>query len=207
MEAAHGHRVETGAVQVKGNTLDLVLTNIPHRVLDVEDLGRLGTSDHSMIQLQLSANKKGIQSVEMVLNWFKADWGSIRRELQEIDWAGQLLNCDTDAAWSMFKDKLNGLVIEHVPLLPRRTNNKPVWMTREVLRAVRQKRQLWKKARCGAEDMARYRTAEKDTARRIRNAERSFETKLAKEKNNSRPFYSYLKGRTKNRATVGPLID
>jgi hypothetical protein len=125
-----------------------------------------------MIQLRLSANKKGIQSVEMVLNWFKADWGSIKRELQEIDWAGQLLNCDTDAAWSMFKDKLNGLVIEQVPLLPRRTNNKPVWMTREVLRAVRRKRQLWKKARCGAEDKARYRTAEKDTARRIRNAER-----------------------------------
>jgi hypothetical protein len=90
-------------------------------------------------------------------------------------------------------------------LRPRQTNNKPVWMTREVLRAVRRKRRLWKKARCGGEDLARYRAAEKDKARRIRNAKRTFEKKLAKEKNNnSRPFYSYLKGRTKNRATVEP---
>jgi hypothetical protein len=44
--------------------------------------------------------------------------------------------------------------------------------------------------------------------RNIRNAKRAFEKKLAKEKNNySRPFYSDLKGRTKNRAAVGPLKD
>jgi hypothetical protein len=100
-EETSTEQLVTFPTQVKGDTLDLVLTNIPHRVLDVEDLGRLGTSDHSMIQLQLSVSKKGTKTVEMVPNWFKADWGSIRTELQEIDLAGQLLNCDTDIAWSI----------------------------------------------------------------------------------------------------------
>ena len=39
----------------------------------------------------------------------------------------------------------------------------------------------------------------------IRNAKRSLEKRLAKEKNNKRPFYAYVKGKTKSRQTVGQL--
>ncbi len=42
----------------------------------------------------------------------------------------------------------------------------------------------------------------------IRSAKKKFEQKLATEKtNNSRPFYAYLKRKTRNRVTVGPLRD
>ncbi len=34
---------------IKGNCLDLVLTNIPERIKNVEEMGRLGASDHEMI--------------------------------------------------------------------------------------------------------------------------------------------------------------
>ncbi len=48
--------------------------------------------------------------------------------------------------------------------------------------------------------------AEKKKTRRIRNGKSAFEKKTAKEKlNNSRLFYSYLKGKIKHRATVDPL--
>ena len=36
--------------QVRGNMLDLVLTNIPERVIEVSEGGRLGQSNHEMIQ-------------------------------------------------------------------------------------------------------------------------------------------------------------
>jgi hypothetical protein len=39
------------STQVKGNCLDLVLTNIPERIVDIEEAGRLGKSDHDMILL------------------------------------------------------------------------------------------------------------------------------------------------------------
>jgi hypothetical protein len=56
--------------------------------------------------------------------------------------------------------------------------------------------------------MAKYRDAERDAARKIRNAKRNFEKKLAKEKHgNSRPFFSYIKGETKSKVTIGPLKD
>ncbi len=81
-------------------------------------------------------------------------------------------------------------------------------MNRDVLRAVRRKRRPRKKARCCPDETAKYRDAERDAARRIRNAKRNFEKILAKEKHgNSRPFFSYIKGKTKSKVTIGPLKD
>jgi len=40
--------------QVKGNTLDLVITNIPERIEEVYDAGRLGKSDHVMVVTKIS---------------------------------------------------------------------------------------------------------------------------------------------------------
>jgi hypothetical protein len=105
-----------------------------------------------------------------------------------------------------FSGKVAELVVNNVPMRPRRVPSKPVWITREVTKAIRKKRRLWKKARGGQEEMDKYREAEKQAVKKIRNAKRNFEKKLEKEKNgNSRPFYAYLKGRTKSRPTIGPL--
>jgi hypothetical protein len=38
---------------LRENTLDLVLTDIPERVTDVQDEGRLGNSDHVIVTFKL----------------------------------------------------------------------------------------------------------------------------------------------------------
>ena len=40
--------------QVKGNILDLVITNIPERIEEIYEMGRLGKSDHVMIVTKIS---------------------------------------------------------------------------------------------------------------------------------------------------------
>jgi hypothetical protein len=40
----------------------------------------------------------------------------------------------------------------------------------------------WKRARCGPEEMCKYKEAEKQAENAVRNAKRNFEKKLAKEK-------------------------
>ncbi len=56
--------------------------------------------------------------------------------------------------------------------------------------------------------MAKYREAEMMQQKRLGNAKRNFGKKLAKENHgNSRPFYAYMKEKTKSRSTVGPLKD
>ena len=51
-EAAMEQLVEF-ATQVRGNRLDLVISNIPERVMDLKEEGRLGSSDHDMISVQI----------------------------------------------------------------------------------------------------------------------------------------------------------
>ena len=51
-----------------------------------------------------------------------------------------------------------------------------------------------------------YRNIQKEVKREVSKAKRKFEKKLAKNaKKNSKQFYSYLKKKTANRVTVGPL--
>lgn len=68
------------STHTKGNTLDLILTNIPDRVSDVEEVGRLGRSDHSMIMARIEMG--GTKSEDRVerLDWNKADWTSMKGE-------------------------------------------------------------------------------------------------------------------------------
>ena len=48
---------------LKGNILDLVLTNIPERVTEVEEVGRLGSSDHMAILTEVITGPRRIDTV------------------------------------------------------------------------------------------------------------------------------------------------
>ena len=74
----------------------------------------------------------------------------------------------------------------------------------------RKKRRLWatyQKSKDYEEYLA-YKRVEAETRRLVRQAKRKFEKKLAKEaKRKPKMFYSYLKSKTSNRVSVGPLKE
>ena len=78
------------------------------------------------------------------------------------------------------------------------------------IRIIRKKRRLWKEYR-KSKDHAQYlayKKVEKTVKDSVRKAKRKFEQKLAKEaKKNPKSFWSYLKSKTANRQSVGPLKD
>jgi hypothetical protein len=74
----------------------------------------------------MSVNQRGAKTAEMVPNWFKSYWTSIRNKLREEDWESQLADCDAGESWEIFRNKITILVNEHVPMRPRRTPNRPV---------------------------------------------------------------------------------
>ncbi len=125
----------------------------------------------------------------------KADKPAYRAVLAGVDWADRISNSKANVAWEAFRYSIMELVIDHVPTRPRRIPNKQVWMNQEVLRAIRRKRRLWR-ARCETEKMAKYREVRRGATRKICNTKRNFEKKVEKKNNgNSRPFYSYVKGK------------
>ncbi len=63
---------------LKGNILDLVLSNITEKTVRVEESGRLGRSDHCIIKIEVYAELKIKNTVKRRFNWGRADWDSMR---------------------------------------------------------------------------------------------------------------------------------
>jgi len=77
----------TFSTQVRGNVLDLVLTNIPERIRDISDKGRLSSSDHIMLKVSVEVGPRR-EVVKEVKNWRHADWDGMRRQLASTNWRG-----------------------------------------------------------------------------------------------------------------------
>jgi hypothetical protein len=54
---------------VRGNCLDLLLTNVIEKIVSISDVGRLRSSDHSMLLTEISFGKKTSQETGKVRNW------------------------------------------------------------------------------------------------------------------------------------------
>jgi hypothetical protein len=190
---------------IKGNILDLVITNIPERIEEISEAGRLGKSDHSILLINVQYGQKAVRT-RPTPDWRRANWDQMRAELRgDREWLTQIRASGTTAAWDLLRDKVTSLIGKHVPERRRRNNNRPAWMTQEILRAIRRKKRLWKKTK-GSQPTDDYLAAEKTVRNLIRNAKRKFEKKLASGNGgNKRPFFAYIKQRTKSRPSIWPL--
>ena len=81
-------------------------------------------------------------------------------------------------------------------------------MTKNVVRLIRKKRRLWRwystsdRSRGDFGEYQAYKRVQEEVRKAVRNAKKNFERKLAKEvrKNNTKPFYSYMKKTTSNKS-------
>jgi hypothetical protein len=189
---------------LRGGCLDLVLTDMPERVREVSEAGRLGKSDHEMIRIVLEAGRNQ-RTTRRVRNWRKANWSNMRKEIGEVKWSKELKELSVQDMWRKFTEKMNETTERNVPWREVHARGRAAWMTREIMRAIRRKKRLWRKVK-GGEVTEEYREADKKVKRLIRNSKRRFEKKLAEGNgNNNRPFFAYIKKKTKSKSSVGPL--
>jgi len=138
-------------------------------------------------------------------NWRRADWAGRGRGVGRVNWRREFTGKNTEQMWTSLKGKLHHAVKKYVPTRRIRPNGRAVWMTKEVMSALERKKRLWKSAKAGG-SMEEYKEAEKKARNMVRNAKRRMEKKLAEgQEGNKRPFYAYIKKKTKSRVTVGPL--
>ena len=87
-------------------------------------------------------------------------------------------------------------------------------MTKNVMRLIRKKRRIWRwystsnRSRRDYEEYQAYKRVQEEVRKAVKNAKKNFERKLARDarKNNTKPFYSYMKKKSSNRVGVGPLM-
>jgi len=188
---------------VRGNTLDLVLTNMPDRVPSVEGAGRLGSSDHEMLLVKIKCESSK-DVVKEVFNWRRARWEDMRKELGKNNWAREFRNCTASQMWSKLKQKIHGAAKKYVPKKKILRTGRPPWLNKEILAAVRKKQRMWKETKRGA-SIEEYKMEDKKVKNMIRRAKNSYEKKIAEAVGNNKPFYAYVKRKSKCRPEVGPL--
>jgi hypothetical protein len=110
----------------KGNVLDLVLTNCPERIVSVEDIGRLGRSDHVIMEIVGMVGASKSQEDKRTLNWKKADWDTMREELRLTNWRKEIASRSVHESWDLLTGKLTGMVERNVPLCKQRSRQRPV---------------------------------------------------------------------------------
>ena len=189
--------------------LDPCFSSIPDLVLGVESHGWF--SDHIIYSAEIARPASRASTMELVPDWCKADLDKLVSSLANVDWKAELNNISGLSGWEFLKKKIDEETHACVPVKMRRVGNRPLWMTRNVLRLIRKKRRLWRwysSSRDYQEYMA-YKQVQDEVKKSVKNAKRNFEKKLAKDahRNNTKPFYSYMKKRTNNRVGVGPLKD
>ena len=123
---------------------DLVLSSNFNIVHSTEDVGTLGSSDHVMILVLVKMKYFDKSEKVKVRNWKRADFQKMKEALCAVDWENEFKEKDTESSWEVFRDKLNNLVEDSVPLKVVKGGNKPLWMQKGIMKVIRKKRKLWK---------------------------------------------------------------
>ena len=204
------------------NTLDLVFTNRPEYISDVQ-LSDEGISDHFLVNCKLSFNPIGPSSALLPsklegyrsLDLHSADFDSIGSELAGIDWDGLQDHCielgDSDGGLfvDVLRDKIYRIVKAHCPL-----KQEPRKFVDKVMRHLRsRRRKLTKRLKGNRRKRGQLEKIEAEIAelsskikqRYIEQSKQREQKVVNSIKSNPKFFYSHVKKHSKVKSSVAPL--
>ena len=187
--------------------LDLVFTQEPDLVSDVQDLGPFDSSDHHLLTWVINRSYDVDQVSKKVYDYSNMDTVGMRVEMAKVDWQ-ILIHGSVDEAWSVFKGILYDLRDRFVPLkvLGKYCKRKPVWMSYRAWKCVNKKNKVYAKYKDSKHPA--YVHIAKKTKRELQKAKLNFERKLAENiRGDTKSFFAYVRGKTKSRVLTGPLED
>ena len=132
----------------KDTTLDLLCMTNPSFVNRVETLPSIGGSDHdivySEINLALPQNK---QQAHKVLNYKKAQWDQIEKDLTET--YKQLKKYQDkmilDELWNIFKTNVHETIHKYIPTKSIGNKSRLPWVNNQLKKLINKKNKLYKK--------------------------------------------------------------
>ena len=190
----------------KGNILDLVFTNCPDRIANIENIGNLANSDHCILSIDILCDSPPLETCDMIPNFYKMNTNDFTNYLENLDLENKIKNLDCNEGWNVFKNSICDGIEKFVPKQKRNLKSRPVWINKHVIRLCRQKRRrfaIYCKDRSD-ENLRIYKKVEKQCKNAVRRAKRNFEKKLSQD-SNKKPFNAYMKSKTKSTSNVGPL--
>ena len=166
-----------GATHIGGNTLDLFTSSNPDMVVGVEKHGYLGNGDHLMLEASIVGPSREEESTQLVPDWLKADIEGMKNSIAEVDWQVEFGEKSGKECMEVFYNVLDREIEKHVPMKLRRAGQKPIWMSKNIMRLIRKKKRLWRwYSQDGGKDYASFeafRNVQKEVKKAVRQAKKS----------------------------------
>ena len=98
----------------------------------------------------------------------------MKKDLNDVNWDTLLQDKDTQQSWDVFQGVLDRAIKDHVPLRTIRSQGKPPWLNKNVMRTIRKKRKLWNayKNTKNYEDYLAYKNIENLVKKSVRKAKK-----------------------------------
>ena len=144
------HQCITEPTHIKGRTLDLLLTNSKNILsnVHVQSDRHLCTSDHYPLTFEIKTNVSyRTSNKRKILNFKKADWDALNRDLLSVPWIDLLDGREPELAWRDFKCIVNALTKKHIPTIRVKSNFTLPWFDSDCFEAYRDKQRAHKKFR------------------------------------------------------------
>ena len=197
-----------GPTHINGNVLDLVITRDDEMVESVTMEGRLGKSDHEMILTRLKTDAtKETRSVFM-RDLSKANYKEMKARISLVNWSNEMEARNIEECWLFFKDFLDGIVDEFVPLKRKKGRRATPWLNKEIKAAIKEKKKAWDewKRRKRETDKREYKKCENRVKKLIRNRKNAVDKQVARDsKTNPKRFFSFINSAKRSRSSIGPL--
>jgi hypothetical protein len=189
----------------RGNILDLVLSNCAERVHASPVPGFAGSDHDVTVKLKIDAPYSPDTTDHEVRVYSKADWGSIRRHFDSIDWVTELNGLSSVDAWNFFMRSYNFAVENYIPLLKPKKKSFPWLTTPSVKKLTRDKSRLWryyKKFPLNV-NFVEYQRVASRLSLEIRLARIEYERRLAANiDKNPKAFFKYTRNFVKPRSKI-----
>lgn len=185
--------------------LDLIITSDTDLVANLEHLGPIGKSDHTVLrfQLQISLTSRPRRTFT---NKTVIDFEALKNDLGQVDWVSVLSKHSVEENWCLFCEKLRELqslnsVSRRYIIFP----SKP-WINQSVINLIRRKKSLWQRYRRSGliGDYAKHRHLSNELALLIKDSRRNFETNVVNT-SNPRRLYKYVRSSMSSKVTTPQL--
>ncbi|CAB4040147.1 Hypothetical predicted protein, partial [Paramuricea clavata] len=124
----------------KEHILDLVLTNIPHKISNLEIFDDTISTDHKLIEFYLDFNiPKRNKISKSVFNFKKAKWNELKIALTSASWDQVFVYDCVNATLSSWTKMFMEIVEKYVPKIEIRNSNSTPWIDQDVIRLLRKK--------------------------------------------------------------------
>ena len=134
----------------------------------------------------------------------------IWKSLAHVDWYEKMKNKTATECWDILRGELDRAIDSYVPMKKQGKHSKKKHLSKEALRKLRYKQNMWRvyKHTGKDKDYEVYKEALNAATNEVRKAKRNFEHKLAQNiKSDSKSFYAYVRSKQNVRDKVGPLED